>query len=439
MKKTVYIYNSSCIQLVCLRVLTNQLHGRNPFITTSHTAPMSIPPSMSRRKINVLSPVTLSEELIIEVLSLLKVKPLIRFKCVSKSWYSLISNPFFIKKHLLKSSQNPHLSIFATHSSRNSIHTTLAPSPIRYLQEITDVNDITSYIDKQYHEVVGCCNGLLCLLYKSSFNNEYLEYSFAFWNPAMWSSSVKLGSFCISPKEPNSHFNFSLGYDNLTAKHKLVAFRPNEVKVFTLGVNVWRNIQTFPSYPSHLCLVGQNCGVYLNNSLNWFAFQNNVCSNHHLEFIEQFAIISLDLGMETYTQLLLPHDFDEAHPHMPMVCVLMDCLCFTHHSEGNNFVIWKMREFAVEESWTKWLKFSYKDQLDDFSDFSVSLFPLHVFQNGDTLIYVRYQGQIICYNRRDSTIDQTRTTNKIDRFFKLSNMTCRVLPNHYVESLVSTC
>ncbi|KEH16767.1 F-box and associated interaction domain protein [Medicago truncatula] len=389
---------------------------------------------MSWRKINVLSSVTLSEELIIEILSLLKVKPLIRFKCVSKSWYSLISNPFFIKKHLFKSSQNPHLSIFATNSSGNSIDTTLAPLPIQYLHEITDVNDITRYTDKEYHEVVGCCNGLICLLYISSINNDY-EYSFGFWNPATRSSSVKLGSFLISDKEHDSHFHFSLGYDNLTAKHKLVGFRTNEVRVFTLGDNVWRNIQCFPSYPSHWWYVGWNCGVYFNNSLNWFAYQNNVCWNHHLQFIEQFVIISLDLGMETYTQMLLPQDFDEVHPHMPMVCVLMDCLCFSHHSDGYNFVIWKMREFAVEESWIKLLKFSY--QLD-FSA-AVSLFPLHVFQNGDTLIYARYQEQVIYYNRRDNAIDQTRTTDKIHRFFKLSNITSQFLPNHYVESLVSTC
>ncbi|MCI01387.1 F-box protein [Trifolium medium] len=53
----------------------------------------------------------ISQELLVEILSLLSVKAIVRFKCVSKSWNNLISNPTFVEKHLKISSQNPHLTL----------------------------------------------------------------------------------------------------------------------------------------------------------------------------------------------------------------------------------------------------------------------------------------------------------------------------------------
>lgn len=42
----------------------------------------------------------LTEDLLVETLSRLPVKSLMRFMCVSKSWFSLVKDPNFICKHL---------------------------------------------------------------------------------------------------------------------------------------------------------------------------------------------------------------------------------------------------------------------------------------------------------------------------------------------------
>jgi hypothetical protein len=50
-------------------------------------------------------------ELIAEILSLLSVKDIVRFKCVSKSWNNLTSDSNFVDTHLKLSSKNPHLTL----------------------------------------------------------------------------------------------------------------------------------------------------------------------------------------------------------------------------------------------------------------------------------------------------------------------------------------
>nr|KYP32077.1 hypothetical protein KK1_047330 [Cajanus cajan] len=45
----------------------------------------------------------LAEELIMEILSWIPVKALMRFSCVSKSWNSLMFTPTFVKLHYQRS------------------------------------------------------------------------------------------------------------------------------------------------------------------------------------------------------------------------------------------------------------------------------------------------------------------------------------------------
>lgn len=113
---------------------------------------------------------------------------------------------------------------------------------------------------------------LICMLRDfSDYDCRYL--SLRLWNPATRSLSDKLGYFRTSAKELN--FKFTYGYDNLTNKYKVVAFHPNEVKLFTLGENTWRNIQSFPVDPYHCTHYPDNCGVYMSKCINWFSLRNH--------------------------------------------------------------------------------------------------------------------------------------------------------------------
>uniref|UniRef100_K4D590 F-box domain-containing protein n=1 Tax=Solanum lycopersicum TaxID=4081 RepID=K4D590_SOLLC len=58
------------------------------------------PPSIDQLEVRNSAIVQFPEEILVNILTRLPVKSLVRFKCVSKFWITLISDPYFTKKHL---------------------------------------------------------------------------------------------------------------------------------------------------------------------------------------------------------------------------------------------------------------------------------------------------------------------------------------------------
>jgi F-box interacting protein len=280
--------------------------------------------------------------------------------------------------------------------------------------------------------VVGSCNGLLCLVdYYNTINHRHIWIRF--WNPATNKLSDKLGYLCHDRRNSESEFfNFTFGYDISNDIYKVVAFSINKVKVFSLGDNVWRNIQSFPVVPFDLGPSGLRChpflndGVYVSGTINWLAIRNTTKYEWN-DSIEQFVIVSLDLATETYRQLLPPSGFVEVPPVEPSVTVLMDCLCFSHRFEETHFVLWKMMEFGVQESWTQFLKISFEDLQIDYGilnwyayDWQLFLLPLCASESSNTLImasnrgrYTKQYQHAILYNWIDNKVEKTRSINNM--------------------------
>ncbi|GAU29011.1 hypothetical protein TSUD_165290 [Trifolium subterraneum] len=244
--------------------------------------------------------VFLPDELITAVLSFLPVRSLIRLKCVCKSWKTLISDPMFVKLHLKRSARNKHIAIFSNEYKKCS-NIKISHIPMHRLLEntsLTIAND-PYFDDHGFMYPVGSYNGLLCLL---TINND--EHSLYLWNPATRSLSIKIEFVHCDTVHPFIHWwNCGFGYDNSTGTYKIVTLCQwcKEVRVLSIGDNVWRNIQNFPD--AHKC-IGFS-GVYVNGSLNWLIIPKQ--SQHEdgkTITINQFVIISLDLSTETYRQFL---------------------------------------------------------------------------------------------------------------------------------------
>lgn len=85
-------------------------------------------------------------EIVVDVLSRLPVKSLLRFKSVSKEWQSIITDPKFVSLHLNRSTQRPGA---INHQASVQEITDLA---------WTDPDTGSSYTD---FKIIGSCNGLL--------------------------------------------------------------------------------------------------------------------------------------------------------------------------------------------------------------------------------------------------------------------------------------
>ncbi|TKY66112.1 F-box protein [Spatholobus suberectus] len=125
------------------------------------------------------------QEVMVDILSWLPVKALMRFRCVSKTWKSLISDPTFVKLHLERSSKNTHILLaFAKDmgpEAEKRVIGACAPCSVRGLLEnpLSTIHDCLHSFDF----VFGSCNGLVCWLdYRGQYGFE--EYWVIFWNPA---------------------------------------------------------------------------------------------------------------------------------------------------------------------------------------------------------------------------------------------------------------
>jgi len=71
-----------------------------------------------------------------------------------------------------------------------------------------------------------------------------------------------------------------------------------------------------------------------------------------------------------------------------------------------------MTKFRVEESWTKFLKFSCQNVRGHVDHHR--LFPLYLSENGDTLILLSDQGHVH-YNRKDDKVERREITDDVNR------------------------
>ncbi|XP_058754649.1 F-box/kelch-repeat protein At3g23880-like [Vicia villosa] len=414
-------------------------------------------------------PPFLTDDLIAEVLSFHDVKSIMRLRCVCKFWNTIIFDPTFVNLHLKKSAkQNPQLLLITNHRSyyeRKVEHGVIPYSISSLLENPSSALSVDSYYllqDKECSDIVGSCNGLICLS-GETVTTDYYDYWFRLWNPATRIISPKFGFlrlFYIRPDCTSSaddgYYRFNFGCDNSTSTYKLVASRYNkrelrsDARILSLGDDVWRDIESFPADPLYLDSSYEACGevgVYFKSTINWMAYQNNLlydCDNIKDISVEQFVVVSLDLRTETYNQYLLPPDFDEVPSVAPVIGVLGDYLSFSYCYKETYFIIWQMKKFGVQDSWTQFLKIDYHNlQIEyDYSNEDIKyyfkLVPLFLSKDGDTLVLKSIpKYQEILYNWRNNGVERTKIIARkaVADYQTVDSVSCS--GGSYFESLVS--
>ncbi|CAL1403687.1 unnamed protein product [Linum trigynum] len=117
---------------------------------------------------------SLPEDLLIEILTRLQVKSILRSKSVSKRWSTLLTTPQFIAAHLHCSASDNPLLIIRHGQTTGDLRISVLDSNLATVHRDLPV-PVPRYDDFSA-SIVGSCNGLLCL--------EYRTTRTALWNPA---------------------------------------------------------------------------------------------------------------------------------------------------------------------------------------------------------------------------------------------------------------
>lgn len=365
------------------------LAKREKLLIPTTTPPSSPPVASLSRQLSPFFP----DELIVEILLRVPVRSLLQFRCVSKSWKTLISDSQFAKDHLRTSTADPNMAHHRLVSSTIVDHCKIVSCSVQSLfQNPSNSTKAVSFRMKHKYHILGSCNGLLCLY------DIYQGY-IRLWNPSTRLRS-KRSPIVVSIDGLITYHGF--GYDHVNDKYKVLVvvddFNETVTKVYTFGANSWTTIQDFPCHPT------RGLGKFVSGTINWVA-RGGVNA-----ITDQWVILSLDLGKESYGEMLLPDRDGDSNLYSPVLDVLRNCLCACFDCNKTHWVVWQMKEYGVEQSWTKLTMIPYVEL--QVSRWIPSLDPLCISENGIVLLKTTFS-KLVLFNSTDGSLDYPRIRSKI--------------------------
>ncbi|XP_014495706.1 F-box/kelch-repeat protein At3g23880-like [Vigna radiata var. radiata] len=364
----------------------------------------------------------LPPELILEILSWLPVLSLMRFRCVSKTWKFLISDPYLVKLHLERSFRNPHILLLATQGYKNPCFLArLCSLPCLIQNPAPYFCGRTLRCPRPYKYLFGSCNGLLSL-HKSLSTKEYEEHWVCFWNPAT--------KICSEPS-PRLRLNFGIrdrncihfgfAYDDRRDSYKVVAMvldpstRQTNVWVYCMGDVCWR--LTLMTSPAFLAL--DSNGYSVNSTVNWIGIS--------FQEPKKPKFFSYDLNNDTCRCLSMP-EFASKNSAFPSMGVLNGCLCLSLDIERTIIELFVLKDVRDERSWSLLVSISYETL--NISPYSYKLRILGMLGDLLLLAYSNWDAYtiLITFNLKENKVERTRTYKK--------NSLSHIFSCHYIPSLI---
>ncbi|KAL4382798.1 hypothetical protein AHAS_Ahas04G0269500 [Arachis hypogaea] len=286
-------------------------------------------------------------ELIHIILLRVPAKHLASLRCVSKLWYSLISDPHFAELHFHHSPASSNALIFIQKGS---------VACLVYLDALfSDDNDASSQVKEvclplkkeppSHLAVLGSCRGFVLL----HGHPEFL----VLWNPLTGSSRRISYSDIDSRSEyngfrlPYSPQLYGFGYDASRDDYLVVVAwsqweRQDHFDCLSLRTNSWIYLDTALPKPLRI-FAHQPCGLFLNGAIHWLVFPVKAYS---------VAIFIFDLKERAFSTIYAPEQLPCSYSY-PNLALLGGCLALYYHNDDSYSTdIWVMKEYKVHSSWT---------------------------------------------------------------------------------------
>ncbi|XP_073148073.1 F-box protein At2g23160-like [Henckelia pumila] len=357
----------------------------------------------------------LPPEIIVGILSMLRTRTIITCRCVCKQWHQILLSPEFARLHL--SASTPGLLVLHTDPKWSEYSCNVVEhDDIQYgfpCDEVMKFDPrafISSPADYQI-QTQNSVHGFLCLRYLGKTDDVIYvcnPITRQYISLPRLPRFVKYASF--------THCGF--GVSSITGQYKVVYMLQKSVHeawhcarsenyecefydylVYTLGAAAgtsWRSIaRNSPFEQAHLSF-----GVFLNGNLHGLV-KNSPEST--------FSISCFDLEDESFKPFSPP-----PYPiklvwfgSCDILWVLDDCLCICDSSIERGIVFWTMKEYGVQESWTRQFVLMDTNICPSIELFDV-IYPIKGYENGDILFSWQDMKLVFFYNKR------TETNHKVD-------------------------
>ncbi|XVE83789.1 hypothetical protein DITRI_Ditri16bG0115100 [Diplodiscus trichospermus] len=323
------------------------------------------------------APIThqLPEDIVVDILARLPVKSLKRFRCVRKSWCSLIRSPQFISAHYSFSKNRVYpLVKYGKHDDQTEGKNVLSIISNQTLDIVGNL-DIPSFTDEERSIYIrGYCNGIICIWYHHS-------------DVLLWNIATK--EFKTLPKCPfEFQPNFSncvdvvcLGYDFKRDDYKVIRIdtfwndefeyedprsqRGKRIALYNLSTDSWRKLN------ANLSVV-EFPGFYFALS----QFYSNGFFRCEASIENEIVLLSFDMSREVFLTTPLPDGSKDSNFHFMEIKGSVGGICHDFCVRNrNSYDVWVLGEVGLKNSWMKLFTV-------DPTIFNVDITPLGVGSDG---------------------------------------------------------
>ncbi|KAK9707189.1 hypothetical protein RND81_07G178700 [Saponaria officinalis] len=324
------------------------------------------------------SDIHIPADLLHDILSRLPTKSLMRFRCVCKSWYSLITHDLeFHKRHLGNFNSNNNGPRWIGYQIGESCD--YSTTKFWLYDESFDSDKIQAYhihreetvpVEFYFSKIVGSCNGIVCLYLP--VDEETLgilpeEWGFGKFLICLWNPSIRKYRRIEFPWKAANYYGFKdnsmmgFGLSIKSSVYKLVIICKDEhgedhVYVYSLWTSSWTEIKAKPC--AWKCHINSDPGTYFNGFCHWIRL-------HRKQGEWDYTMICFNLEDVNFSYIDLPPKSQYSPPYDCFKTMIFeDMLCVWESiGVGKKFAvyIWGMKEYGNRSSWSNFLRVHIKE------------------------------------------------------------------------------